>query len=54
MIKKIALIGLIILSLAGCTNKSIDQNEQSNPGQGENTTGGQADDTNESLEEDKE
>lgn len=38
MIKKLAIIGLITLSLVGCTNKTIDQNEMSNPGQGKNTT----------------
>jgi hypothetical protein len=50
MIKKAVAIGLIVLSLAGCTNKAIDENEQANPGQGKNTTGGQTEDTTESLD----
>ena len=49
MIKKLAAIGLIVLSLAsvGCTNERIDENKQANPGVEKNTTGGDEEQTKE-------
>jgi len=38
MIKKIAVIGLILLSLTGCTNQEVDENKSVNPGYDNNTT----------------
>jgi hypothetical protein len=51
MIKKALAIGLIVLSLAGCTNRSVDENENINPNEGKNTTGGQTEETTDTLKD---